>query len=420
MKKMLSFIASVIIVSSMTSGIAYADGTWLPGDGYIPEGIAVDETPKVPDLVRELIAPELTEQLKAIYEQLQPFANAQSTIFFNEGINDSILFTSTDQETVDKVKQFIAEKGIDKNSVNVSLERPEVAIVMTDIDVIEQKVKDFVTEKGYNATVSAFTDNVLVTFKQLPIGEQEYDTTAIKQEIKTFCENNSIEPSLVQVVFLVNKEGTIEDTDKTDENILITDHETIIAMLNDFIKEKQLADVIVGDDESSGKVILSYYYVHPEQEDMFKNFISEKSIDSDEITILVMEGAAEVPDKEENSLITDHETIIAMLNDFIKEKQLADVIVGDDEPSGKVILSYYYVHPEQEDMFKNFISEKSIDADEITILVMEGTGETPDKSDDSILPQTGYSNIHKAITGLAALMTVTGTALIAKSKKKDK
>ena len=93
--------------------------------------------------------------------------------------------------------------------------------------------------------------------------------------------------------------------------------------------------------------------------------------------------------------------------------------MGDDKPSGKVILSYYYVHPEQEDMFKSFISEKNIDADEITFLVMEGTGETPDKSNDSPLPQTGYSKIHKAIAGLAALMTATGTALVVKSKKKD-
>jgi hypothetical protein len=75
---------------------------------------------------------------------------------------------------------------------------------ITDIDVIEQKVKDFVKEKGYNATVAAFKENVLISFKQQPIGEKEYDTTAIKQEIKTFCENNSVDPSLVQVIFLVN------------------------------------------------------------------------------------------------------------------------------------------------------------------------------------------------------------------------
>ena len=147
--------------------------------------------------------------------------------------------------------------------------------------------------------------------------------------------------------------------------------------------------------------------------DAAKAYCSDNGINLDLVFFILIH-------EENTELITDHETIIAMLNDFIKENQLANVIVGDDEPSGKVILSYYYVHPEQEDMFKNFISEKSIDADEITILVMEGTGETPDKSDDSILPQTGYSNIHKAITGLAALMTVTGTALIAKSKKKDK
>lgn len=185
---------------------------------------------------------------------------------------------------------------------------------------------------------------------------------------------------------IVSDENKIQkDNKENDLNVisdvsdLITDHETIITMLNDFVKGNQLSDVRIGDDKTSGKVILSYYYVYPGQGDMFKNFISEKNIDANEIMILVMEGAIEAPDKEEeNSLITDHETIIAMLNDFVKENQMSDVRIGDDEASGKIILSYYYVYPEQKEMFENFISEKNIDVDEITILVMESAAEVSD------------------------------------------
>ena len=35
------------------------------------------------------------------------------------------------------------------------------------------------------------------------------------------------------------------------------------------------------------------------------------------------------------------------------------------------------------------------------------------------LPQTGMSGVHKALAGLAALMTLTGVALVKKSRKED-
>lgn len=210
---------------------------------------------------------------------------------------------------------------------------------------------------------------------------------------------------------IVSDENKIQkDNKENDLNVisdvsdLITDHETIITMLNDFVKGNQLSDVRIGDDKTSGKVILSYYYVYPEQGDMFKNFISEKNIDANEIMILVMEGAIEAPDKEEeNSLITDHETIIAMLNDFVKENQMSDVKIGDDKASGKIILSYYYVYPEQKEMFENFISEKNINADEITILVMESAAEVSDnlKGDTNCDNQVDLSDAVMIMQALA-------------------
>ena len=46
-----------------------------------------------------------------------------------------------------------------------------------------------------------------------------------------------------------------------------------------------------------------------------------------------------------------------------------------------------------------------------------GTG-TDSAGGEVSLPQTGYSNIYKVIAGLAALMTLGGTAIILKTRKK--
>ena len=74
----------------------------------------------------------------------------------------------------------------------------------TTLSVIEQKLSDFVKEKDYDATVEVSEENVVVSFKQQTDGEKEYDATAITQEIKTFCENNAVDFSLVQIIFQAN------------------------------------------------------------------------------------------------------------------------------------------------------------------------------------------------------------------------
>lgn len=55
-----------------------------------------------------------------------------------------------------------------------------------------------------------------------------------------------------------------------------------------------------------------------------------------------------------------------------------------------------------------------------TYTINPETGIGTNSSNDAVdLPQTGMSGAHKAIAGLAALMTLTGVALIAKSRRKD-
>ncbi len=86
-------------------------------------------------------------------------------------------------------------------------------------------------------------------------------------------------------------------------------------------------------------------------------------------------------EEEQSGLISDHETIIAMIRSFIQENQFADAAVCEDSLSGTIVISYYYVHPEQKKAFETFIKENAIDANEITILVMESAIEP--KNDDT-------------------------------------
>ncbi|WP_295093896.1 dockerin type I repeat-containing protein [Ruminococcus sp.] len=181
MKKFISFITSVIMISSMTGSMAYAEGTWLPGGGYIPEGMEVDETPKSPDIVREPVDPELTAKLKVIYEQLQQFDDAHSTIFFNEGINNKILFTSTDQDIVDKVNQFIADNGIDQNLVSAELEFPEEAVLITDVTTDEPL-------ETVTAVTSSVQQQTIITTTTAETNGQRIDLRDFYEEIKEFSD----------------------------------------------------------------------------------------------------------------------------------------------------------------------------------------------------------------------------------------
>lgn len=99
---------------------------------------------------------------------------------------------------------------------------------------------------------------------------------------------------------------------------------------------------------------------------------------------------------------------------------------SEDSVSGKATLTIIFTHT-----MTGEIGEHTI---ELTILSSEQQTETTtatetstdttttsvvDNSGDETLPQTGYSNIYNLIIGLAALMTLTGTAIVIKTRKVD-
>ncbi|MBR4510488.1 MAG: LPXTG cell wall anchor domain-containing protein, partial [Ruminococcus sp.] len=69
---------------------------------------------------------------------------------------------------------------------------------------------------------------------------------------------------------------------------------------------------------------------------------------------------------------------------------------------------------------KTVLTAKSSDGQSFDVeITVKAVATDPVPSDDSQLPQTGYSDIYKVIAGLAALMTVSGAALVVKTRKEN-
>lgn len=155
-------------------------------------------------------------------------------------------------------------------------------------------------------------------------------------EAKKYCEEHNFDLDIMRF-YLYSEENLVDESYNGENSGLITNHETIVAMLNDFIKENQLAEAFASDNKSLGKVILSYYYVHPEQEDVFKNFINEKNIDANEVEFWVMEGAIEIPDEEN----TTEETVVLEKGDANGDTKIdiLDIITINKAVLGKEKLT---------------------------------------------------------------------------------
>ena len=118
------------------------------------------------------------------------------------------------------------------------------AAEVNDLSVIAQKLKDFIKEKGYNATVLASDEKVKVSFKQLAVGEKEYDATAINSEFRTFCEKNSLNFSLVQVIFQVDATAESIITENGVKYQLYTDHAVAVGYTEEIDKNLIIADSV--------------------------------------------------------------------------------------------------------------------------------------------------------------------------------
>lgn len=106
-------------------------------------------------------------------------------------------------------------------------------------------------------------------------------------------------------------------------------------------------------------------------------------------------------------------------NHIASDDELAQWAIKDYQDKTGVTAASAEVKPISDDKYE--IVLKDADGNILdTYTINPETGIGTNSSNDAVdLPQTGMSGAHKAIAGLAALMTLTGVALVAKSRRED-
>ena len=106
-------------------------------------------------------------------------------------------------------------------------------------------------------------------------------------------------------------------------------------------------------------------------------------------------------------------------NHIASDDELAQWAIKDYQDKTGVTAASAEVKPISDDKYE--IVLKDADGNILdTYTINPETGIGTNSSNDAVdLPQTGMSGAHKAIAGLAALMTLTGVTLVAKCRRKD-
>ena len=131
----------------------------------------------------------------------------------------------------------------------------------------------------------------------------------------------------------------------------------------------------------------------------------------------------------ENEQITDLETIREMFTKFIEENTLnARCVSSDLYPDyAKTVVIEWNAGTTDGKALLDFAAQSNIARAYFNLVALNENGEPmiiqdadiTDPNDNAELPQTGYSDIYKAIEGLATLMTVGGAALVVKTRKEN-
>ena len=223
--------------------------------------------------------------------------------------------------------------------------------------------------------------------------------------IKTFGES--------EIVNLVNEVAEPKESYKAGDKVSCT-----ITVKNNLAEELGGVVVYLGDEKLEAldtmkpgetKVVS---YTHTVTEDEIKNggFQTEASASLEEDNMSFPLNLMEEFSKPELEVSTGVQNITS-------DEELLDWVKVDYEKKTGVAVYPEYISKTDD---KYEIAVKNKDGNLLDTYVIDPkTGTGINNTGDVDLPQTGMSGAHKAVAGLAALMGITGIALVKRSRKED-
>lgn len=392
--------------------------------------------------------------------------------------SDIIMIVCNTNEEIEQVKAFVANKGYRTDKLEYTLPDFEVNapdIVPTDLEEIRQILDDFIKQNDLNGytiirprkgedkvwvmldsvkdenyrKIELFmdlygidSDSVIidgeVTNASEPVVVEHSDDKDepimhVAASISTFMEENSIEGYIYQkqdseVLVIVCKtndgisqvksfvadkgyrtdrlEYTLPDFEVNPPAQLSGNLEDYRQVIDEFIKQNGISGYTkIADYKGEEKIWVILDTLTDEYTRKIEFFIAQYGIDK-------------------NSVIIDTEVINPTQSDtnnknIASDDELAQWAIKDYQDKTGFTAASAEVKPISDDKYE--IVLKDADGNILdTYTINPETGIGTNSSNDAVdLPQTGMSGAHKAIAGLAALMTLTGVALIAKSRRKD-
>ena len=208
-------------------------------------------------------------------------------------------------------------------------------------------------------------------------------------KIKAFVESEGFDENLIHYSFITSPN---EDTPPANQ---VADLGKYVTAIDNYMKQNNISGYVnIQKRDGADTVVVTC----DEYDDHFKikEYADTNGFDLDSIIYSF---------KTYNHIASDDELAQWAIKDYqdktgIKAASSEVTAISDEE--------YAIVLKDADD---NILDTYTIDPE---------TGIGTDSSNATVnLPQTGMSGAHKAIAGLAALMTLTGVALIAKSRRKD-
>lgn len=331
------------------------------------------------------ISQDISEYAKAIDSFMQSHDIAgYAKVKLIDGVEKIVILCEKPEEQ-SKVKVFVIDNGIDESILyyDYITGNNDEALIGTDLNEYVGGIDEYMKSNGITGSVDI---QKIDGSERVVVLCNEYED---HNKIKAFVESEGFDENLIHYSFITSPN---EDTPPANQ---VADLGEYVTAIDNYMKQNNISGYVnIQKRDGADTVVVTC----DEYDDHFKikEYADTNGFDSDFIIYSF---------KTYNHIASDDELAQWAIKDYQDKTGItatnAEVTAISDEEYAIVlkdadgnILDTYTINPE--------------------------TGIGTDSSNATVdLPQTGMSGAHKAIAGLAALMTLTGVTLVAKSRRKD-